>query len=55
MNNDLPASGYGIKRVEQQVCNDLYNFAPESQNSPIRLKALVYDDSFLVGLGAIEI
>ena len=45
MDNHLSARGRGIKRIEQKVGNDLYNFTSESQNAPIGLKALINDDS----------
>ena len=55
MDNDLSTRGGGIKRIEQKVRNDLNNFTPESQNPPIRLKALINDNSLPLGLGTIEI
>jgi hypothetical protein len=53
--DDLSASVHGIKRIEQQVRDHLYNFTPEGQNGSIRLKALMNNDSLPLSLGAVKI
>ena len=55
MQDDLPVSGRGIKRIEQQIRNDLYNFTSEGQNGSIRLKALMNNNSLLLSLRAVKI
>ena len=55
MNRDLSARGRGIKRIEQQVRNDLNNFTSEAQNGPIRLKALMNNNPLLISLGAVKV
>jgi hypothetical protein len=55
MQDDLPARSRGIKRIEQQIRNDLHNFTSEGQNSPIRLKALMNNDPLPLSLRAVEI
>ena len=53
--NDLPATRCGIKRIEQQIRNDLYKFTSEAQNGPVCLKALMKNNSLALSLRAIEI
>jgi hypothetical protein len=55
MQDDLPSSGGGIKRIKQQVRNDLNYFTSEGQNGSIRLKALVNNDPLPLTLGAVKI
>ena len=55
MNHDLSARGRGIKRIEQQVRNDLNNFTSEAHDSSIRLKALMNNNSLPLSLGAIKV
>lgn len=54
MQDDLAASR-GIKRIEQQVRNHLYNFTSEGHNCSIRLNALTNDDPFPFSLGSIKV
>jgi hypothetical protein len=55
MQDDLPVSGRGIKRIEQQVRNDLYNFTSEGQNGSICLKALMNNNPLPLSLGAVKV
>ena len=55
MNHDLSARGRGIKRIEQQVRNDLNNFTSEAHDSSICLKALMNDNPLLISLGAVKV
>jgi hypothetical protein len=54
MSNDLSASGRGIKRIEQQVRDDLDNFTSEGQDGPVRLNALMNNNPLPLCLGAIK-
>ena len=55
MQDDLSASGRSIERVEQQVRDDLYNFALERHNCSIRLNALAKFDPLFLRLGTIKV
>ncbi len=55
MEDDLSASGRGIKRIEQQVRHDLHNFTSEGHNCTFRLNALVKNDPFPLSLQAIKV
>ena len=55
MQDDLPARSRGIKRIEQQIRNDLHDFTSEAQNGSIRLKALMNNDPLPLSLRAVKI
>lgn len=55
MKNDLPTARCGLKRIEQQVGNDLNDFTAIAQDEPLCLKALINDDSLPLSLGTIKV
>jgi len=55
VNHNLSACGRGIKRIEQQVRNDLNNFASEAQDSSARFKALMNNNPSLISLGTVKV
>jgi hypothetical protein len=55
MNADLSAGGCGIERIEQQVGNDLSDFAAKARHQSLCLNAPVHNHFLLVGLVLVEI
>ena len=55
MNHDLSARGRRIKRIEQQVRNDLNNFTSEAKDRALRLKTLMNIYPLLIRLGSVKV
>ena len=55
MQDDLSARESGVKRIEQEVRNDLYNFTSERHNDTICFNAVMNNNSLLLGLGAVKV
>ena len=55
MKNDLPTARCGLKRIEQQVGNDLNDFTAIAHDYALCLKALINDDSLPLSLGTIKV
>src|ERR1019366_3209599 len=55
MKNNLPIARCGLKRIEQQVGNDLNDFTSIAHDDALCFKALINNDSLPLSLGTIKV